>query len=438
MSDGEPSANGSRPNGHDPFAGLRNPYVRAFAVGRTASSLGMQFISVAVGWELYERTGDPWALGLVGLFEVLPVAFLMIPAGNAADRFARRDVGILAHLLLGASALGLAWWSSNAAPVELVYALLVAIGAARAFSSPSVETILPQLIDRRVFANVQAWLISCGQLSSIGGPALGGVLIAVFGGATWNYAIAACLELVFIGMLLMLPRVAPPPAGAKRELRDLFAGLAFIRRNPIILSAITLDLFAVLFGGAVALLPIFAKDILEVGPSGLGILRAAPAVGALLTALLVTRLPPWQRPGRVLLVVVCGFGVATIGFGLSRDLWLSLACLYMVGATDSVSMVIRGTLLQMVVPDHLRGRVAAVEYMFIGFSNELGAFESGAVAALAGPIFAVVSGGVGTLIVVAVIMILYPALARIGPLHTLRPIGEEGRRNPSHVEVAGT
>jgi MFS family permease len=384
--------------------------------------MGAQIISVAIGWELYERTGDPWALGLVGLFEVLPVLVLMIPAGNAADRFPRRNIGIIAYSLLSLSALGLTWISWTQAPVELVYGLLVIIGGARSFASPSVESLVPQIIERRLFGNAQAWLVSTGQLSSVSGPALGGLLIAAFGSATWTYLIAAVLELVFIAMLLTFPAIKPVKAEHKQSVRDLFAGLAFIRRNPVFLAAITLDLFGVLLGGAVALLPIFAKDILQVGPTGLGILRTAPAVGALLTALLVAHLPPWQRPGRVLLLVVTGFGLATVGFGLSTNVYLSLFCLFLTGAFDSISMVIRGTLEQMITPDHLRGRVLAVEYMFIGFSNELGAFESGAAAALFGPIIAVVGGGIGTIVVVAVVAALWPALARLDPLHTLKPL----------------
>ena len=406
---------------HDAYAALRNPYVRSFIIGRVGATIGAQIISVAVGWELYERTGDVWALGLVGLFEVLPVVFLMLPAGNWADRYPRRNLGMLAYGLLAVAALGLAFISWLQAPVEVVYAFLVLIGAGRVIASPSVGTILPQILQPREFANAQAWLISSFQLSSISGPALGGFLIALLGGATGTYVVAAVGELVFVAMLATLPSIKPPPSTTKRTMGDVFAGFSFIKRNPVFLGAITLDLFGVLLGGAVALLPVYAKDILQVGPEGLGLLRAAPAVGALLTALTITRLRPWQRPGRVLLLVVAGFGLATIGFGLSQQLWLSMACLFLVGAFDSVSMVIRGTLQQMITPDHLRGRVAAVNSMFIQFSNELGAFESGAVAALAGPVFAVVSGGVGTLVVVAVVMLLWPQLARIGPLHALRP-----------------
>ena len=384
--------------------------------------MGAQIISLAVGWELWERTRDPWALGLVGLFEVLPVFALMLPAGNAADRFARRNVGIAAYSALALAALGLTYVSWSQAPVELVYGLLVVVGAARSFASPSVESMLPQILERRQFANAQAWLISSGQLASISGPAVGGLLIWLLGAATWTYLVAAALELVFIATLWTFPAIRPSAPEGKRTVRDLFAGLAFIRRNPVFLAAITLDLFGVLLGGAVALLPIFATDILNVGAFGLGILRSAPAFGAMLAAAMVAHVPPWQRPGRVLLLVVVGFGLATIGFGLSTNVYLSLACLFLTGAFDSISMVIRGTLEQMITPDHLRGRVLAVEYVFIGFSNELGAFESGAVAALFGPVVAVASGGIGTILVVAIVALVWPALARIGPLHTLKPL----------------
>ena len=416
---------------HDPYEALRNPYVRAFALGRMAASLGAQFISVAVGWELYERTGDPWALGLVGLFEVAPVFVLMVPAGTAADRYARRTVGMVAYTLLAIASLGLAFVSSARAPVEVVYGLLVVIGAARTFAAPSMGALLPQLVPPRQLASAQAWLISSGQLSSISGPALAGVLLAIFGSATWVYVIAAGCDLVFVLLLARLPAIKPRPYSGRPGARDLFAGLGFIRRSPVFLAAITLDLFAVLFGGAVALLPIFAKDILEVGPTGLGLLRAAPALGALVTALVVARGVTWERPGRLLLLVVAGFGLATIGFGLSRNLVLSLACLFLAGAFDSISMVIRDTLQQMLTPDHLRGRVAAVEHMFVGFSNELGAFESGATAALFGPIASVVGGGVGTLMVVLIVALVWPALSRIGPLHTLQPLEPEAGRAPS-------
>ena len=382
-------------------------------------------INVAVGWLLYERTGDAWSLGLVGLAELSPALFLMVIAGNAADRYPRRNVGIFAHALLASAATGLALVSWLGAPTWTIYTLLVVIGTARAFASPSVSTILPQLLAPAEFANANAWLASSYQLASIAGPAIGGALIALSGGATLSFALAGVGQLIFIAMLRTMP-VVPPPAAVHRSASEVFAGFRFVRANPLFLSAITLDLFAVLFGGAVALLPIFAKDILQVGPAGLGWLRAAPGMGALTMALVTTRLRPWRRPGRTLLWVVAGFGVAMIGFGFSRSFALSIACLYLTGVFDNISVVIRITLEQTITPDHLRGRVSAINYVFIGFSNEFGAFESGATAALLGATASVVGGGFATLMVVLMVRAIWPELARIGPLHTLKPV-EEGR-----------
>ncbi len=406
---------------YDAFAALRLPFVRTFALGRISAVLGTQILSVAVGWQLYERTGDPWSLGLVGVFELLPVLFLMLPAGTAADRYPRRNLAIIAHLLLALSALGLMVISWQRAPVAVIYGFLTLFGAARTLASPSVGTIMPQLLQPEQFANANAWLSSSYQLAAISGPALGGFLIAVHGDATWAYLASALGQLMFVALLTTLPKKAPPPRPAQQSMSDLFAGFRFVWRNPIFLAAITLDLFAVLLGGAVALLPIFAKDILHVGAMGLGWLRAAPSIGALLMALISTRLPAWERPGRALLITVAGFGLATVGFGFSRSVALSLFCLFMTGVFDQVSVVIRLTLEQVITPDVLRGRVSALHYVFVGFSNELGSFESGATAALFGAVASVIGGGIGTLLVVALVSLAWPGLSRIGPLHTLKP-----------------
>ena len=402
---------------------LRIPIVRNFALGRIVSGLAQQIVSVAVGWELYERTGDPWMLGLVGVFTLAPSLLLMLPAGSAADRFPRRNLTIIAAVMTGLASFGLAALSWQQWPAEWVFAILVALGAARAISAPAAGAILPQLLEPRQFTNVNTWLISCMQLASILGPAVGGMLIYLSNDALTSYLVAGVFQFAFVGLLATLPSVPPPTVtgGVRDALANIFGGFAFMWRTPVFLAAITLDLFAVLLGGAVALMPVYAKDILMVGPGGLGIMRAAPGVGAMLSMLLAARMPPWERPGRVLLYVVGGFGLATIGFGLSHNLWLSLACLFMVGATDSISMVIRQTMMQALTPDALRGRVASVNSLFIGFSNELGAFESGAVAGLFGPIFAVVSGGIGTLVVVATVALKWPVILRVPPLHTLRP-----------------
>ena len=399
---------------------LDYPFVRAFAAGRFSAVAGYQIISVAVGWQLYERTGQALALGLVGLFEVAPVLAFMMAAGSAADRFPRRTVGMVAHggLALAAAGLALVAWAE--APVGLVYALVAVVGAGRAFAAPAVNTILPQLLPPVVFANVNAWVASTTQLAAILGPAAGGAVIAATGGSMAAYAVAAVLQAVFVVLLLWVPRA--PAARSGRAAGGVMAGLSFVSRSPVFLAAITLDLFAVLFGGAVALLPIFAKDILQVGPEGLGLLRAAPAAGALLMALLTTRLSPWERPGRTLLAAVGGFGLAMVGFGLSTHLALSLACLFVTGVCDNISVVIRLTLEQMITPDALRGRVSAVKHVFVSMSNEIGAFESGVTAALFGPIASVVGGGLATVGVVGVVVWAWPSLARLGPLHTLKPM----------------
>jgi MFS family permease len=382
-------------------------------------------INVAVGWLLYERTGSAWALGLIGLVELAPALFLMVPAGNAADRYPRRTIGIGAHTLLAAAALGLSLVSWLDGPTWAIYVCLGVVGIGRSFSSPSVNTILPQLLAPAEFANANAWLATTYQLASITGPAAGGLLIAVTGTATVPFIAAMCGQLLFALVLSTMPKVTPA-AGQQRRTEDIFAGFRFVRANRLFLSAITLDLFAVLFGGAVALLPIFAKDILEVGPAGLGWLRAAPGIGAMSMALVTTRLKPWRRPGVAMLWTVAGFGLATIGFGLSRSFALSMACLFLTGVFDNISVVIRLTLEQMITPDHLRGRVSAINYVFIGFSNEFGAFESGATAALVGPTLSVVGGGIATLLVVLAVRALWPELTRIGPLHTLAPATDVG------------
>jgi MFS family permease len=434
----------------DAYAALRHPFVRSFAIGRFAAIAGWQMINVAVGWLLYERTGDPWALGLVGIAELAPVLFFMVIAGNAADRYPRRNIGIFAHTVLTCAASGLAVLSWSNGPTWQIYSLLALVGTARAFASPSVNTILPQLLAPAEFANANAWLSSTFQLAAITGPAVGGMVIAATGSATLAFALAAVGQVIFIVMLRTMPVRVPPsasaradsgelrrdraeaaigreggPATAKRSASDVFAGFRFVRQNPLFLSAITLDLFAVLFGGAIALLPIYAKDILQVGPAGLGWLRAAPGLGALSMALITTRIKPWAHPGQVLLWCVAGFGLATMGFGVSRSFALSLGCLFLTGIFDNISVVIRLTLEQTITPDHLRGRVSAINYVFIGFSNEFGAFESGATAAIFGPTLSVVSGGFATLLVVLLVRGVWPQLARIGPLHTLAPAEED-------------
>jgi MFS family permease len=408
-------------SGTDAYAALRNPIVRRFAGGRFGAVLGLQMISVAVGWHLYERTGSAWALGLVGAIELAPVFLLLPITGTVADRFPRRQVAALAHFSLGLAGFGLAAVTWRDLPVGVIYGLLALVGTGRAFAMPAGATILPRLLSPAEFANANAWISSTFQFAAVTGPALAGALIAVTGTATAALVVAGLGELLFVSQLLRLPEVPVLVTAREAGWRSVFAGFRFVRGSRVYLAAITLDLFAVLFGGATALLPIFAKDILQVGPQGLGWLRAAPAAGSMLMALIQTRLPPWRQPGRVLLTAVTGYGIATIGLGLSRDFFLSLACLFATGMFDSVSVVIRLTLEQLITPDELRGRVSAIKSVFVGFSNEFGAFESGATAALFGPIASVVGGGLGVLLVVAGVRRVWPELWGLPPLHTLRP-----------------
>ena len=411
----------------DSLSALRLPFVRSFALGRAFAVLGGQVLSTAVGWELYRRTRDPWSLGLVGLFELIPVLVFLVASGHVADRVPRRRVAMAAHGLHALAALGLAESARRGAPTSWIYGCLLLVGTARSFAAPSVGTILPQLLTPPQLLNANAWMAAILELATIVGPAVGGLLIAGTEGVLVAYVFAAASQAVFVVCLTFVPLRPPPPASPTRGLRHLFAGFGFVRRTPVFLAAITLDLFGVLLGGAVALLPVFAEDILHVGARGLGWLRAAPAVGALAMALAITRMRPWRRPGRALLVAVTGFGLSTVGFGLSTHLGLSLLCLALTGVFDTVSVVIRVTLGQVLTPDGLRGRVAALTYVFIGLSNELGAFESGAVASFVGTQASVVLGGLGTLGVVAVVASVWPQLARIGPLDTLRPTTDVAR-----------
>lgn len=391
-------------------------------VGRFASAVGTTSVSVAVGFQLYERTHSPLALGLVGLVELVPVLLLALPGGAVADRFSRRTVAALTHVALAGCSLALLLLTLFEGPVFAYYIVLFMIGVAVAFRSPAVGSMVPQLVPTEDFANANALVSSSYELASMAGPALAGALIALNHGlSTWAFGMAALAHLFFVGVLWSLPAVAPVAARA-RTLSDYFVGLRFVMRVKVFLAAITLDLFAVLLGGAVALLPVFAKDILQVGPTGLGWLRAAPAIGALTMALMQTRLPAWRRPGHTLLIAVAGFGLATIGFGLSKSFVLSFVSLVLTGLFDNVSVVMRATLEQSLTPDVMRGRVSAIHFVFIGLSNELGSFESGLTADLFGAVPSVVGGGIGTLLVVLLVALVWPELRNIGPLHTLRPV----------------
>ncbi len=399
---------------------LAYPAFRRLLAGRVLGVLGRQILSVSVGWQIYDRTQSAWALGFVGLVQVVPVVLLAVPAGVTADRADRRAIAVATQIVLAVLGLAMTFITQRGAPIGWVFPVLLACGCVTAFSAPAISSLTPNLVPPAAFVRANAWNATTFELAAIGGPAVAGGLLAWLGPA-FAYGCVTVLALSFAAALAGLPEVRSQEAAAPARDRseELRAGVRFVLRSRYLLPAITLDLFAVLFGGVTALLPIFAKDLLAVGPAGLGLLRAAPSAGALTMALLTTRLPPFQRPGRALLVAVLGFGAATIGFALSRSFGWSLVCLFLTGLCDNVSVVIRQTLVQVVTPDALRGRVAAVHFVFIGLSNELGAFESGVTAALLGPVGSALLGGLATFVVVAVVTNRWPALWHVGPLEGL-------------------
>jgi MFS family permease len=402
------------PAEHDPYGALRLRNFRLYVTGNCIAVLGLQMQTVAVGWEIYERTQSNLALGLVGLTQFIPTFALALSAGQIADRMNRKAIVMAALALIALASLGLVAISAWQADVGMMYGCLFLSGMARAFQQPAKASLLPQIVPPDRFANAVTWSTGGFHLASVLGPAVGGLIIAWGRAAAPVYLLDAVASLVFL-MLLVGVRARPSavPTGAF-TLRALAAGLGFLRRNQVIFGAITLDMFAVLLGGATTLLPVYAEDILSVGPTGLGCMRTAPALGALGMALVLAHRPPFVRAGTKLLAAVAGFGVATILFGLSRSYAFSLLVLFVAGALDNVSVVIRHTLVQVLTPDELRGRVSAVNGLFIGASNELGGFESGLFAYLFSPTISVVGGGVGTLAVVAIAALAWPRLREYG------------------------
>ncbi|MBD2172023.1 MFS transporter [Anabaena cylindrica FACHB-318] len=403
-------------NQHDPFAALRFRDYRLFTLGRVLLSVGSQMQTVAIGWELYERTNSAMVLGGVGLAQVLPMIALTLVAGDIADRRSRKLTILLSVMLLALCSLGLAVLSYTRGAVFLIYGCLALIGVGRAFLKPASDAIMWQLIPVNVFTNAATWNSSSFQLASVAGPALGGLGIAVLGSATGVYILAAIAGFLCFLFMAAIKEKTVERVTEPISLQVLAAGAKFIWENQLILAAITLDMFAVLLGGAVALLPVFAKDILQVGPVELGYLQAAPSIGALIMAVTLAYLPPLRKAGTALLWSVIGFGVVTIIFGLSRWFWLSLIMLTLSGALDTISVVIRHTLVQIRTPDQLRGRVAAINSVFISASNELGGFESGLTAALFGPVLSVVGGGIGTILVVVATAAIWPGIVKLGSL----------------------
>lgn len=466
------------PAPHDPYAALRIANFRRYFVGNAFSLFGMQMAAVAIGWELYAQTNSKLALGLVGLVQVVPIIAFALPAGHVVDRVNRKLLIIVLTLLLITTNIVMGFsslHSQEAAPggvfaainhllsatanlfgetrshfasthVPVMFLLLLFNGVVRSFNQPAKQSLMPMLVPAAQFPNAVTWNSSLFEISNVAGPTIAGFAIAAFllRDASSRWAYAAIYFANAFGQIVQLVNFATirlTARAASREpltLRSLFAGVRFVWGDKIVLGVITLDMFAVLLGGATALLPAFARDILQVGPVGLGCLRAAPSLGAVTMALLLAHLPPMKQAGRNLMLAVTGFGVATILFGLSSYLWLSLAALFIAGVCDNISVVVRHTLVQLRTPDQMRGRVNAVNSVFISSSNELGAFESGVTAALAGnvlgpvlgPMIAVAAGGVGTILVVTGVAAFWPQVRRVGRLTNMDESEIEDLNNP--------
>src|SRR6266567_6840527 len=390
--------------------------------------LALEMQSVAVGWQVYDITKRPLDLGLIGLAQFLPGIVLFLPAGHAADRFDRRNLLTICYLgfaLASGLLLATAWLQGRS--VHAIYAIVVFLGIVRTFNWPVSRALLPQLIAAEHFPNAVAWNSSIFQGATILGPAAGGVIYAFFRGPAAVYAsalLAACAAMV--STLQIHPKRRPPPREPV-EWDTVLAGFQYVWRQKVVLGSISLDMFAVFLGGAVALLPVYAREILRTGPWGLGLLRAAPGAGAAIMAVLLAYRPLRRHVGEVMLLCVAGFGLFTSVFGVSRSLPISLLALLLVGASDMVSVVVRGTLVQVATPDAVRGRVNAVDMIFIGASNELGEFESGLTAHWFGTVPAVILGGAGTLIVVGLWAWMFPELRKVDRLSAdhLVPVGEQ-------------
>jgi MFS family permease len=409
-----------------------HPAFKLFQIARFMIVAAVEMQAVAVGWQVYEITKRPLDLGLVGLVQFLPGILLFPISGHASDRFERRNV--LSACYAGYAlcfVLLLALAQRSVQSVSAIYVVLVLIGVVRSFNGTASRSILTQLVPEEHFPNAVAWNATVFQAATILGPSFGGILYALFRGPSAVYATALVTAVVALASTF---RIKPTEQARAREpmtFTTVFAGLRYIWRKKLILGAISLDLFAVLLGGAVALLPVYAREILHTGPWGLGLLRSAPGVGAAVMAVALAHWPLRGRSGIALLWSVAGFGVFTIVFGLSRSLTISLVALLLLGASDMISVIIRATLTQLATPDEMRGRVTAVDMIFIGTSNEFGQFESGLTAQWFGTVPAVVLGGVGTLVVIAVWAWLFPELRRAGDLFGLTASSQDGDFEPT-------
>ncbi len=406
-----------------PYAALKLPAFRLFITARFCVTLAIQIQSVVVAWQVYEVTNDPLSLGLIGLAEAIPSITVSLYAGHIADVVQRKKIILICLSTLLLCSLALLFFTLDAGQgflqsgVTVIYAVIFVSGIARGFMTPAMFAYMPQLVPRALYANAITWNSTLWETAAIGGPAIGGFLYG-FLGIKASYT--ADVLLMFAGLILAIGisnKPLPPESEELGMIEKIRAGLRFVFNNQIILGAISLDLFAVLFGGAVALLPIFAKEILFVGPGGLGVLRAAPSVGALLMAFYITHNPIMKNTGRTLLGCVAGFGVCMILFALSTSFWLSLFLLMMSGVFDCVSVIIRSTLLQTLTPENMKGRVSAVNHIFIGSSNEIGMFESGLAARLLGVVPSVIFGGCMTLISVSTVALFAKSLRNLQRVH---------------------
>ena len=399
----------------DRFAAFRHVSYTRFFFARFLVSFAAQIISVSVGWQMYDQTGSAIYLGLIGLVQFLPSLLLTLVTGSVADRYSRRHIVAICTLVGAFCALALWVMTASGAFSPLpVFFILTIMGIERAFLGPATQSLAPNLVPPEDLSNAVAWNSSSWQTAAIVGPVVGGLLYGL--GPSFAYAVAAAFSILGAILIQMIAKPAQHSTGMATNWNTILAGYRFIWSEKVVLGAISLDLFAVLLGGAVALMPIFARDILTLGPWGLGLLRAAPGVGAIATAVLLATYPLRHRAGIYMFAGVAMFGVGTLLFGLSETPWLSIVALMIMGASDMISVYVRETLIALWTPDHVRGRVNAVNMVFVGASNELGEFRAGTMASLFGAVPAVVIGGVGTLAVAIIWAIGFPQLRKIDTL----------------------
>lgn len=393
---------------------LRNRNFRVFMAGVVMMSLGAGAQTMAIGWEIYARTGEVMTLGITALLEAIPMLLLTLPAGYLADRFDRRRVAGVALAIAALNSLGLAYLSWTSGPIPWIYLLVGMDATALTLARPSRGALLPTLVPSKMLADAIMWRSSIMQLTGVVGPALGGLIISLW--PTGAYLFCTCGFLIGITTMLALESKQTLMAKGVSPVKSVLEGIGFLLKTRVLFAACSLDLLAVLLGGATYLLPVFTRDVLHAEPWAYGVMRAAPALGASAMALWLANRAPMRHAGRAMLWSVAGFGVATIGFGLSRNVWLSAGFLFFTGLFDFVSVVVRSTLLQLLTPDEMRGRVTAANWIFVGSSNQLGGVESSTVAKFVGPVASVVIGGIGSIFVAGAAALAAPELRRVGSL----------------------